>query len=207
MTMSENKSDTVTTVVRQARVEESVLVAKLITAAFVNLAPTVWLLPDPSTRTGQFLGYMQMFTAHALNTGRIEVAADPHDDVPLAVALWWESPLTDPGDYHARLRALVDDAERFDEFDARLHAALPDQPHSYLGFLAVWPSYQGRGHGSVLLQHRHDELDEAMRPAFLVAASEDSRRLYLRHGYRDTSPLQLPAAGPRMWPMLRDPQA
>ncbi|MQA24380.1 MAG: hypothetical protein GEU94_02675 [Micromonosporaceae bacterium] len=54
------------------------------------------------------------------------------------------------------------------------------------------------------LRRRHTDLDESSTLAYLVAAS---RRLYLRHGYRDHGdPISL-HEGPRLFPMWRHPAA
>jgi GNAT superfamily N-acetyltransferase len=74
--------------------------------------------------------------------------------------------------------------------------------------LAVRPGQQGQGTGSMLLAAHHAALDRDRIPAYLEAASQRSRDLYLRHGYQPWpgAPYHLPGGGPPMWPMWRDPQ-
>jgi GNAT superfamily N-acetyltransferase len=73
--------------------------------------------------------------------------------------------------------------------------------------IGVHPNHQGQKIGSTLLDVMHEALDDCGYTAYLQAADERSRRLYLRHGYVDVGPpYQLPEAGPPLYPMLRPPQ-
>ncbi len=51
-------------------------------------------------------------------------------------------------------------------------------------------------------------LDQHGTPAYLEAATQRTRGLYLRHGYvlQPGAPFCLPEDGPAMWPMWREPQ-
>jgi GNAT superfamily N-acetyltransferase len=77
---------------------------------------------------------------------------------------------------------------------------------AFLAVLAIMPNAQGQGWGSALLTHRHTELDELGRPAYLEASNTRSRKLYEATGYRDCAPpLNLPYQGEPMFPMWRAP--
>jgi ribosomal protein S18 acetylase RimI-like enzyme len=78
------------------------------------------------------------------------------------------------------------------------------QPHHYLAFLAVHPDAQNRGIGSALLDRHHARLDRAGLPAYLEANDPRNRDLYLRHGYRVRSVIDLPD-GPPLRSMWRTP--
>jgi hypothetical protein len=50
-----------------------------------------------------------------------------------------------------------------------------------------------------------EECDRTGTPAYLEASGERNRSLYARHGFVERDPLPLPAGGPTVFPMWRDP--
>jgi len=81
----------------------------------------------------------------------------------------------------------------------------PKAPHEYLAVLGTDPVYQGKGIGSALLRSMLERCDRDGIPSYLESSSEDSKRLYLRHGYQVTRELPLPPDGPPVWLMWRNP--
>jgi predicted N-acetyltransferase YhbS len=79
-------------------------------------------------------------------------------------------------------------------------------PHWYLAVMGVAPEWQGRGLGSQLMHPGFDEIDGAGVPAYLEASTPRSRALYERHGFRVTGEMNLPAGGPPIWLMWREPR-
>ena len=71
------------------------------------------------------------------------------------------------------------------------------------------PDRQNRGLGTALLAHHHRHLDRHGIGAYLDAASPNSYRLYLRHGYAPHGePITLSGLQRRqLWPMWRQPGA
>lgn len=177
---------------------------QVIADAFHNLPPSRWLIPDPAARREILPGYFRLLAACALAAGVVQTTADR-----AAAALWipvGPSGADQPADYPDRLAAATGSwAGRFEAFDAALEARHPvGVAHHHLAILAVRPERQGQGIGTALLQSHHRELDrDPASPAYLEAASERSRRVYLHRGYADHGPpIQLPG-GPRMFPMWR----
>ena len=78
-------------------------------------------------------------------------------------------------------------------------------PHWYLAFMGVAPEWQGRGHGTALMQPALEILDAAGTPAYLESSTPRSRALYQRNGFEVTGEFNLPSAGPPLWQMWRDP--
>ena len=191
--------------IRPARDSEAGRLAELIATAFHPIPPNVWLIPEEEPRRKRFVPFFRIWADHALAEGRVDVLADENDEM-VAAALWWTHPMSEPPDYPQRVAEAVGEyLPNFEVFDEGMQKMHPDEPHEYLGFLATWPEHQSKGYGSRLLRHRHAELDAAGRCAYLAAASEEARRLYLRHGYTDHGePMRLPN-GPKMWPMWREP--
>ncbi|ADG87492.1 N-acetyltransferase [Thermobispora bispora] len=179
-------------------------VAKIIATAFHELEMSAWLVPSDEERRRVMPPYFALFTEHALAHGEVYATADMS-----AVAVWlpYETPPPEIPDMGPRLAAVAGPhAERFDALGEAMDKHHPTDPHHYLAFLAVLPERQCQGLGSKLLDHYHARLDAAGKPAYLEASSQRSRRLYLRHGYRDHGePLNIPGGAPPMFPMWRPP--
>src|SRR5262249_40065531 len=127
-----------------------------------------------------------------------------------AAALWLRvraEPPPPPEEYDRRLRETCGEwTENFVVLEELLAAHHPHRPHDHLAFLAVRPSVQSRGLGSVLLRHHHRALDADGHAAFLEASSTGSRDLYRRHGYDLLGEAYGLPNGALFWPMWREPQ-
>jgi GNAT superfamily N-acetyltransferase len=180
-------------------------VTELIATAFHDLDVAGWLVSDPDQRAGVLRANFRIYVEHALSHGVIERHAGG-----AAAAVWFhreDAPVPPPEDYDRRLATACGPwTARFETLDVLFDAHHPHAPHQHLAFLAVQPDLQGRGARSVLLRHRHEQLDGAGVASYLEASSQRSRALYLRHGYRDLgAPFFLPDGGPPFWPMWREP--
>ena len=82
----------------------------------------------------------------------------------------------------------------------------PRAPHWYLVSLGVEPASQGRGLGSRLMYPILSRCDAERVPAYLEASTPRNRALYERHGFEVTEELRLPAGGPPIWLMWREPR-
>ncbi|HEX6968679.1 MAG TPA: GNAT family N-acetyltransferase [Micromonosporaceae bacterium] len=182
---------------------EAATIAELIATAFEPLPPVTWLVPEPEQRRRVLAGNFRIFVDYAFEHGTVEVVEDRS-----GVAVWLPrdgDELPPPADYDDRLVAACGEwSDRFRVLDELFDANHPAEPHHHLAFLAVMPDRQGSGLGSALLRHYHAWLDERGVPAYLEASSEQSRDLYLRHGYRAREPFRLPDGTP-FWPMWRAP--
>lgn len=56
-------------------------------------------------------------------------------------------------------------------------------PFLYIAFMGTLPSCQGQGLGGQMLKHLTAKADAAGKPMYIEASSEDSARLYERHGF------------------------
>jgi GNAT superfamily N-acetyltransferase len=178
------------------------VLSQVIADAFHDLAPSRWLIPDPTARREIFPGYFRLYLEHALARGTVHTTPGR-----TAAALWIPSGEAAPDDYDRRLAAVTSPwTSRFVAFDAALDRHHPaGTAHRHLAILAVHPDQQGQGIGTTLLHAGHAALDDESVPAYLEASGWRSRRLYLAHGYTDRwPPIQLPG-GPLMHPMWRPP--
>jgi GNAT superfamily N-acetyltransferase len=209
-------------IVRASEADIEIL-SQVIADAFFPLAPCQWLVPDQAARRDILPGYFQMYVEHAMADGLVHTT--PGRD---AAALWiplGPQPPAPPEGYDERLAEVTGPwVERFVVFDAELDDHhLTGTEHQHLAILAVRPGRQGQGTGTALLGAHHAVLDEDGVAAYLEAADERSRVLYLRQGYVDYgTPIELPASpfaedvgsGPaepadqvHMYPMVRHPKA
>lgn len=82
----------------------------------------------------------------------------------------------------------------------------PRRPHHwYLHYVGVEPRRQGHGLGAALLAPVLEQCDRDGIPAYLESSTERSRALYERHGFELTGTFPLPAGGPPVREMWRDP--
>jgi GNAT superfamily N-acetyltransferase len=181
------------------------VLSQVIADAFFDLAPSRWLIGDPSARREIFPGYFRLHVEHALASGIAHTT--PGRD---AAALWLPADtgsLVPAADYPQRLALATSPWTSqflaFDKAQERHHPA--GTPHHYLAILAVRPGLQGHGIGTALLAAHHATLDAAGIPAYLEASGLRSRRLYRACGYADHGlPIHLAGAG-QMFPMWRKP--
>jgi GNAT superfamily N-acetyltransferase len=87
----------------------------------------------------------------------------------------------------------------------RLESRHPHEPHSfYLAVIGTDPAHQGKGVGTALMQPVLELCDRDGVPAYLESSKERNIDFYSRFGFRVRGEVKLPA-GPKMWPMWRDP--
>jgi GNAT superfamily N-acetyltransferase len=182
---------------------DSVWIADLIGSAFHHLGVAQWLVPDPVERARILPRNVAIYVDYGIAYGEAQVTSERS-----AVAVWVPRggrELPPPEDYERRLAdACGAWTDRFAQLDALFEVNTPPKPHHHLAFLAVRPDRQGAGLGSALLERYHARLDRIGEPAFLEASSPGSRRLYLRHGYRDIAEPYIVGDGAQLWPMWRD---
>lgn len=182
-------------------------ITSLVAAAMSDGPVARWLQPHPAVRHRASPHYFRIFVDHAARYGDVYATAEGDSGQLTGVALWFPftTAVPPPADYDHRLAEIAGDAyDRVCHLDKALEAEHPVVPHHYLAFLAVRPSRQGRGIGSALLDRHHERLDTAGLPAYLEANDVRNRDLYLRHGYRVRSVIELPD-GPPLWTMWRAP--
>lgn len=184
---------------------EAARVGAVVAEAFHDDPVTESIMPVRADRAGILPRYFAAATEQAVEAGCVYVLGDFD-----AVAVWFDatSPMpAPPREPTSELAELCGPyTASFHRLEQLMHDAQPDgPPHHYLAFLAVRDGLRGKGLGSVLLERHHAHLDPSGLGAYLDASSENSRRLYLRHGYRDLQdPFHLPDGTP-MWPMWRPP--
>jgi ribosomal protein S18 acetylase RimI-like enzyme len=82
----------------------------------------------------------------------------------------------------------------------------PREPHWYLATLGTAVDQQGKGIGGALMRPVLAHCDEERLPCYLESSKERNVPFYRRHGFEVVREVQLPASGPPLWTMWRDPR-
>jgi ribosomal protein S18 acetylase RimI-like enzyme len=175
---------------------------EVITRAFVADPPSRWMYPREEQYWRFFPRFVEAFGGTAIEHGSAYAVGD-------AAAALWLPPRADVDE--APLVALIEEsvdehqqANAFSLFE-QMAGYHPAEPHWYLPLIGVAPSAQGRGFGSLLLEHAAARCDREGLPAYLEATSPRSLALYRRHGFEVVAELRVGSAPP-VFPMLRKPR-
>ena len=195
--------------VRHAERDDYEAAAEVLALAFADDPGWTHLIPDSSERAERLLSF---FTTDIENLvpGYREVWVT---DDGSGVAIWGR-----PGGWRVPfVRTLRPLPQMIEVFGRRLGLAIwsqlrldrhhPRRPeHWYLHYLAVEPQRQGKGLGAALLAPMLERCDRAQTPAYLESSTERNRALYERHGFELTGIFPLPASGPPIREMWREPR-
>jgi ribosomal protein S18 acetylase RimI-like enzyme len=91
--------------------------------------------------------------------------------------------------------------------NAKAESRHPEPPHWYLALLGVDPASQGRGYGPHLTRPILERCDAEGTPAYLETGTERNVALYRGMGFEVRDEFDLPASGPHVWCMWREPRA
>jgi GNAT superfamily N-acetyltransferase len=174
----------------------------IMTRAFVTDPPSRWVWPRDDQYWRFFPRFVEVFGGSAIEYNSAHVVGDG------AAALWL------PPGVHVEEAALValieesvdarDRATAFSLFE-QMASHHPAEPHWYLPLIGVTPSQQGKGYGSILLEHAVARCDREGLPAYLESTSPRSVPLYRRHGFDVVAELRVGSAPP-VFPMVRRPR-
>jgi GNAT superfamily N-acetyltransferase len=194
--------------VRRATAADRARVARVLTTAFADDPVFTYLFPPAvSHRRARMEKMFGLETARSDKRSGTWLAGED-----AGAAVWFP-----PGRWASTTWENVRDAPRWVRLFGRQlqlggrarsdmeahHRPLPD--HWYLLYLGVEPRRQGAGIGGALMQPVLQECDRTGTPAYLEASCDRNRSLYARHGFVERQPLPLPAGGPTVFPMWREP--
>jgi ribosomal protein S18 acetylase RimI-like enzyme len=193
--------------IRKAKPQDLPQVSRTLAYAFYDDPVLTWVTPNELIRR-QALPSMFELVAEALVH---------HDETYTtqkgAGAALWVPPGQPPVAEHdeeafgRRLEEIAgDDMERLEAVTAVMEEQHPHEPHAYLWFLGVHPTWQGQGIGSALLADAFDRLDRQGTAAYLEARSPENARLYQRHDFEIIGILTAHRGAP-LWQMWREPQS
>jgi ribosomal protein S18 acetylase RimI-like enzyme len=185
--------------------------AEVLAAAFADdpLMAQIW--PESAERKRSLpLYFRTSLRSHHLAGGGVDIAVG-RDGEAASVAVW------DPPNHwrQSAVSTLRAAPHLLQALGTRALAALkirralehhhPKPAHWYLVNIGTRPADGGLGFAGALLDTRLAVCDETQMPAYLVCTREENISLYEKYGFRVTEAFALPASGPTMWSMWRDP--
>lgn len=194
--------------VRQATEADHEAAGEALALAFADDPAWAHLMPNPATRAEQLLALFKI---------ELENQDPAHHQVWITedgsgAAIW-----SSPGHWRASpsqtLRSIRPLAAVFGRRLAlafwtlmRIERHHPGKPrHWYLHYLGVEPRRQGQGLGGALLAPMLEMCDREGIAAYLESSTERNRMLYERNGFALTGSFDMPAGGPPIREMWRDP--
>lgn len=182
--------------VRATPADRDAVIATFV-AAFVADPAVRYFFPEDDTyprHAAAFAGHL--FDRRVAN-GSVWIGAGG------AVVALWDLPSV-PSPQPATLEVPADARERLDRYDAAVHAALPADPHWYLGVLATRPDHAGRGLGRRLMAAGVAMAHSEGMPAVLETTNPSNVDLYVRAGWEVHR--QIAAADvPPTWVLVNPP--
>lgn len=200
------------TLVRDARTEESGQIAAVLAEAFRDDPLFAWFIgPAPGSdeaRLAMFTGWVR----EQFELGRRNQVVE-QDGAIRAAALWTEPPGAQATPRLRLLRGLwgerqISGLRRFPRFVRMVmatEARYPRFPHYYLGAIGAADTARGTGAGSKLIRATLEEADAAGLPTYLESSNPRNLTFYWRHGFRLLEELRLGRNAPALTLMLREP--
>ncbi len=200
----------VSTGIRKATPDDIPDLVETLSLAFEGDPVINWVIRDDEKRPKMLRRYFNYFLAESIPYGEVNTSEGME-----ACAVW-----VPPGVW-AKLPPLLEYVRtlpellrwtgfrrlrRYIEVDRMEYVKKPAMPHYFLVFLGVKPEQQGKGLGSMLLDHTLSWLDEVGLPAYLENSNEDNLPLYEGHGFKLFNEFRLSGGGPVEWCMWRKPK-
>jgi len=197
----------VTPVIRAVRADDVVPLAAAQARAFYDDPLQVWALPDASIRLDVLTRLFELM----IRVVSVPLGESYTDDSRSVAALW-----APPGQWMVEsqaaeqltgMAAIVGDGlTRMRQCWESMAAVHPAEPHFYLSGLGTDPPRQGQGLGSAALGPVLARCDEQRVPAYLESSKRRNVAFYERHGFALRDTIVVPADGPTLWTMWREPQ-
>lgn len=192
---------------RRAEPEDAGALARLFTAAFLEDPVLDWMARSgPKRTTGLEAFFFRLLYGRAIPAGEVWMSDDG-----AACVIWLPPGLSAcPAGAIAQLRLLplfvqlrgFGRLARGAALSSAMEKAHPRERHFYLFFMAVHPSFQGKGLGSAILEATLKHIDETGMPAYLENSNVRNTRLYERSGFVAQNNIS-PEGAPPLIPMWR----
>ena len=162
-----------------------------------------WFFPEPQEYLTNSPILIQLFGGRAFGHG-----SSYHIQNYTGAALWL------PSNVHPDEEGLTElfqdrfDGSQLDEIFSlfeQMDNFHPDEPCWHLAFIAVDPAHQNKGHGSALMKHTLEAVDNDNKLAYLESTNEANLSLYRRHGFELVGNIQA-GNSPSLFPMIREPR-
>jgi GNAT superfamily N-acetyltransferase len=194
--------------IRPCAPDEHEIAAEALALAFLDDPAWAHLLPEAATRGERLLSFFMAEIGNLVpehrevwivqDGGGAAVWGPPGRwRVPLARTLGAARPMASVFGRRLALAAWT---------QLRMERRHPRSPrHWYLHYIGVEPRRQGRGLGGMLMAPVLERCDRDGTPAYLEASTDRSRVLYERNGFALSGTFDMPAGGPPLREMWREP--
>ncbi len=165
-----------------------------------------WAFPDPAAATLQRRTLFGLWLREGLAHEAVHITT--HGE---AVALWYPPGATEDSEDHERrlvglAASLGTHASAFMQGCALFTASYPPGRYWYLALLAARGDVRGQGWGMGLLRHCLALPEFHGLPVYLESTLATNTRRYEEHGFRRIGEFTLPAGGPAVNRMWREPE-
>lgn len=192
---------------RRAGANDVHAVVSILVDAFYLDPAWSWAFPDASQRAQQLRWLWELSVRGAMRYPWVWLSA--HDT---AASVWVPPHGTDLSpDQEATIEPALTDmlgagAGRVLETLALFDRSHPrSEAHFYLSLLGTRSEHRGHGYGLALLADNLRRIDELSMPAYLEASNPANVPLYERYGFAVRGSFTLPADGPDIVTMWREP--
>lgn len=189
--------------IKVATVTEADEVLATLTLAFSADPAVRWMFLNPRQFTKNFAGFARAFGGRAFAYGTA-----CYLDGFSGASLWLPPGVSpDEAELVCFLKESVEESRSTDVFAMfeQMDSFHPKEPHWYLPLVGVEPTAQGRGFGSLLLEHTLVVGDRNRVPAYLEASNSRNVPFYERLGFKLLGKIQA-GSSPTIYPMRRDPR-
>jgi|TARA_A100001234_G_scaffold126320_1_gene110797 GNAT superfamily N-acetyltransferase len=161
-----------------------------------------WIFPDPQKYLRSFAVWMDEFSKPAFENGGVFA-----DENYYGGSLWHPPGIHLDSEILAPTFADIPEerVEHVVQFFDELGKYHPDEDHWYLAFIALDPSKQGQGLGSLILKEALKVVDEQGKIAYLESSNPKNMTLYERHGFETMGRVEF-GDSPPAHPMIRYPR-
>jgi len=162
-----------------------------------------WFFPEPQEYLTNSPILIQLFGGRAFDHG-----SSYHIQNYTGAALWLPPNVHPDEEGLTKLFQDRFDGSQLDEIFSlfeQMDNFHPDEPCWHLTFIAVDPAHQNKGHGSALMKHTLEAVDNDNKLAYLESTNEANLSLYRRHGFELVGNIQA-GNSPSLFPMIREPR-
>ncbi|MFC9911173.1 GNAT family N-acetyltransferase [Streptomyces sp. NPDC127197] len=191
---------------KTATIDDAPLISRTLARAFDDDPMMRRLFPgDASREAGLGRYFTTIFTRQYVHHGVCERTE--------AGAAFWVPPeaqakaVPDAETIQELQNILGDRAPLFRDIVETAAKHTPQEPHWYLAVIGADPAAQGQGHGAALLRSGLAKADAAGLPACLESSKPSNLPFYEHFGFTVREELRLPANGPVLWSMWREPRS